>query len=94
MITATLISDAVNRGARGDQRLYKLSEPVPHGWENDRLTEFVVVSAVVPMFGAPETFIFASDAEGNVTDWHEMDGSFVGELNHDAAIAGAGWDLS
>lgn len=86
-ITATLVRRIEHW--TGDARLYKLSEPVPC-WD-DKTTEYVVVSATTAPFGGPETYVFAADAEGKVTDWSEMSGSFRGGLNHGEAIRNSGW---
>lgn len=92
-ITATMVDP--NPGGdgvfRGDARLYRLSEPVPCGWDNEGSTDHVIVSAVVAPYSGPETYIFPASADGKVMDWIEMDGSFQGGLDHAAAIAGAGW---
>jgi len=71
-------------GWAGDARLYRLSEPLEGH-------EYVVVSATDVVFSGPETYIFASDADGEVTNWGELDGSFRGAKDHEAALAGAGY---
>ena len=68
-------------------RHYQLSEPLEG-------TEFVVVSASVVPFGAPETYIFPADAAGEVTDWGELDGSYRGGLDHEKALRNAGYDVA
>ena len=89
-ITAAFIKEIQSKGI---QKLYKLSEPVKDGDGND--TEHVIVSAVSAAFdtGQPETYIFPSDKDGNVTDWGEMEGSYRGGTDHDKAITDAGWSL-
>lgn len=76
---------------QGEARLYKLSRPVPAGWDWDEdeteTTRYVVVSANI-VLGKPETYIFASDENGEITDWCEMPGSFKGGLDHQEAIDG------
>lgn len=68
------------------KQLYRLDPPLDGH-------EYVVVSAATVM-GEPETYIFPSDADGNVTSWGELDGSFKGALDHQAALRGAGYDLA
>ena len=56
-------------------------------------TEYVRVSAASVMFSGPETYIFASDADGEVTDWAELDGSYRGGLDHEEALRVAGYKV-
>ena len=56
-----------------------------------RWYDYVVVTATYTLFGCPETYIFGSDRNGYVLGWGELDGSFQGELNHDLALARAGY---
>ena len=93
METATFIRD-INPGARQTQRLYKVYPPTYYDEGIDgirRETQHVVVSAVDAMFSGPETYIFPADEDGKVLDWCELDGSFRGALNHDAALINAGY---
>lgn len=53
--------------------------------------EFVRSSAADTIDHGPETYLFPCDNEGNVTDWGELEGSFVGDMNHESAIRGAGY---
>jgi hypothetical protein len=73
-------------GWMGDARLFRLSG-------NGPLPEFVVVSATVVMYTGPETYIFASDADGRVEDFMELDGSYRGGLSHAKALKGAGYGI-
>lgn len=92
-ITATKLRNLPN--SRSDAALYRLSEPVPYGWNKDAgTTKYVVVSAVVAPYSGPETFIFPADKDGKILLWAEMDGSFRGALDHEAAIRNAGWTLA
>ena len=98
MTTATKIGP-VNPSANGNQVLWKLSEPVgyDHDWKTNEpagVTGYVITSAVVAMFTGPETYIFPADADGNVIDWGEMEGSLRGTLSHEAAILSAGWEIA
>ena len=40
-----------------------------------------------------ETFIFESDADGNVSSWSELDGSFKGAQDHEQALRKAGYEV-
>lgn len=79
--------------ARGNQRLYRCDPPFrAEGWGDAPAShEYVVVSAAVVPFSGPETYIFPADAEGNVTDYLELDGSYRGALDHERALANAGY---
>jgi len=71
----------------GDARLYKLTPPLDGA-------EYVVVSAVVPFFSGPETYIFPSNKKGEVESWmEEMEGSFRGALDHVEALGNAGYEV-
>lgn len=70
----------------GEAKLYKLSEPL-EGYS------FVVVSSVVVMFSGPETYVFPSNKNGEVTDWRELKGSYKGDLNHEKALKNAGYKV-
>lgn len=94
MKTATFIKQM--EGFRGDARFYKLSEPASVGWDAEKTTDYVIVSAVVVAGffdgdGGPETYIFPADGEGRITSWSEMEGSFQGGLDHTRALAGLGY---
>jgi hypothetical protein len=55
--------------------------------------EFVVASATVAMYSGPETYIFPADAEGRVTGWGELEGSYRGGMDHDEALVNAGYEV-
>ena len=97
MKTATLIR-VVRDTARGEQRLYRLSEPLIYkAWDEDEEDieyEHVVVSAADVMFSGPETYIFGSDNQGKILDWGELDGSFRGQLDHAEALWRAGYRVA
>ncbi len=93
MKTATFIRAIV--GCQGDQRLYRLSDPLRKSFfdESDSeigAQEFVIVSAAT-VLGEPETYIFAASEDGAVTNWGELPGSFKGALDHEEALRGAGY---
>jgi hypothetical protein len=86
--SATLIRTLTTM--RGDARLYRVDPPMP---TEDGHADYVIVSAVVVPFSGPETYIFpaASADSTSPTDWGELDGSFQGALNHEAALTNAGY---
>ena len=86
-------------GLMGDAALYLLNPPLKGWeWEDDEDSkaesyEYVVVSAAVAPFSGPETYLFPSNAEGEVTDWGELPGSHKGRLSHAAALKRAGYRI-
>jgi hypothetical protein len=74
-------------GWTGDAALYRLDEP-------HEGADHVIVSATVAMLSGPETYIFPASAEGEVTDWGELEGSFRGGLDHAEALRRAGYQLT
>jgi hypothetical protein len=78
-------------GSRGDAAVYELSEPIAD-FGGTKKSSHVVVSAVSVM-GEPETYIFPCDADGNITSWGELPGSFKGGLDHAEALRGAGYEV-
>lgn len=87
MKTATEIREKRRTsGAGADWRFYRLSEPLEGN-------EYVIVSANNVMYSGPETYIFAADSGGQVTDWLELDGSFKGDLDHVQALENAGYGV-
>ena len=83
---ATFIKQ-LKKGFRGDARLYKLNPP----FENN--IKYVVVSATIPIYGGPETYIFEANREGKVRNWGELKGSFKGDLDHGRALRGMGYEV-
>lgn len=75
----------------GEGRIYRVDPPIllPQG----QATSYVWVSAVNAWFTGPETYIFASTAEGEVLDWDELDGSFRGDKDHVQALLNAGYQV-
>jgi hypothetical protein len=77
--------------SKGDARLYRMDPPF---LGND----YVVVSALpASSFGSrqsPETFIFASDANGLITDYVQLTGSFIGDMDHAKALKNAGYTIA
>lgn len=82
---------------RGDARLYKLDPPMQYQDDLDdeiMVIEYVVVSGAFAPFSGLETFIFPSDPKGNISDWGELPGSFQGFIDHEQALAGAGYQVA
>jgi len=97
MVTAKL-HRANLKGFNGVAHLYVLSEPVEYDWDNSldkntATTYFVVISANVVPGSGPETYIFAANSDGIITDFLELAGSYRGGLEHNQAIWNAGWEL-
>jgi hypothetical protein len=93
--TATFVRNLT--GYTGDAKLYKLDPPIEQrnrGDDVEATHEYVVVSATSVMFSGPETYIFPGTADGEVADWGELDGSFRGGLDHEAALVGAGYTVA
>lgn len=77
-------------------RLYSVSPPmVGYAWDDKDppLHDFVVVSAVNVVFFGPETYIFGSNAEGEMGCMMELPGSFKGALDHAQALENAGYAI-
>jgi hypothetical protein len=93
----------------GDARLYRLSEAIRFETGDytqyvivsavDLRTHFMDEGGRLPeLFAHPveplETFIFPADKDGCVLDWGELEGSYRGDLNHERALNGLGFELS
>lgn len=92
--TATYVGPGTS--GRADQRIYRLDPPIT--WvdmfdERSESSEYVVVSAVDASY-ATETYIFPSDEHGTITYWGELDGSFQGDVDHERALRGAGYEVA
>jgi hypothetical protein len=72
---------------QGIATLYRCDPPFREAqvWDEEEDTprncEYIVVSAVTVPWTGPETLIFESDSEGNVTNWSELKG-YRGTLDH------------
>jgi hypothetical protein len=88
---ATQIEINSKQDFRGDARLYRLSEPLMD-WDGNACG-YVLVSACDVPYSGPETYIFRANANGDITDWSELEGSFRGGLDHAQALADAGYDM-
>jgi hypothetical protein len=98
MGTATFIKQ---KNGTGEGKVYRLDPPIEikdydvelGGYKVIGTSEHVWVSATVAMFSGPETYIFPSDENGEVTDWGELEGSYRGGLDHEEALRGAGYTV-
>jgi hypothetical protein len=91
---AIFVRDIV--GWRGEAKLFRCEPPLEYedyGDEQKQQTEYVIVSAVNAMFTGPETYIFPANAEGEITDWSELDGSYRGGHGHAEALENAGYSV-
>lgn len=57
------------------------------------LPQYVVASATVVPYTGPETYVFASDENGVITEWNELTGSTRGDLDQDEALRRAGYEV-
>lgn len=55
--------------------------------------QHVVVSSVIAPYTGPETYIFPSNAAGDVISYSELDGSYRGGLDHKQALENAGYEV-
>ena len=89
MKTATLLKTQTSE-ADAEQRVYRLDPPHV---EDGEIHDIVVVSAVYALFSGPETYIFPGTADGEITDFVEMAGSYRGGLDHEEALRGMGYEV-
>lgn len=93
---AMFIED-ISHNFNGDVGLYKLDPPYKYKRDYDddgeRTVEYVAVSAVFAMFSGKETYIFPANEKGEITSWGELEGSYRGDLNHDRALRGLGYEV-
>lgn len=99
MKTATQVAGPLE-DFNGDARVFKLSEPHAYvSWDDSKAPEtydHVIVSAADAFDTGPETYIFGAkhvDGKWRVDNWGEMEGSFRGALDHEAALQNAGYKL-
>lgn len=90
--TATFIKQV---NGTGDGKVFRLDPPLAD-YDGANPTEYVWVSAVtLPGFvGGTETYIFASNENGEVTDWLELPGSMKDTLDHAEALRAAGYEVT
>jgi hypothetical protein len=87
IMKATFVRDVSAQGYTGTAHLYRCEAGGP-------LPEYVVVSATSVIYTGPETYVFAANADGDVTNWGELDGSSRGDLDIPGALRFAGYDPS
>ncbi len=78
MLTCTFVRELNSSKTAASQKLWKV--------EQDDAIDYRVTSAVV-VFCIAETMVFPSTADGEITDYTELEGSAQGDLDHEAAIA-------
>lgn len=89
MKTAKLVSKKeTETGMRAiaRQRHYKLSEPLDGH-------EYVIVSSAYTWDHGDETYIFGANENGEIVEWGELEGSYVGGLDHEIALRSAGYEV-
>lgn len=72
-----------------DSQLYRLYPPFK-SW--DKTHNYVVVSGAY-VYGQPETYIFASNKKGEISNWTELEGSIMGSINHKEALGNIGYRI-
>lgn len=88
--TATFVKDVSHKFA-GTAHLYRVE---PSGQSEGVEYDYVVSSGVHVTFEGAETYLFPADAEGNVLDWMELPGSFKGDIDPEAAVRNAGYEIN
>ncbi len=73
-------------GFAGEAGLYRLSTPLEGH-------KFVIVSAANVYGTGSETYIFGATEDGEIASWSELEGSQRGTLEHEVALAGAGYSI-
>lgn len=84
----------INNEPKRKQAVYKTDEPVTvtGDFGCTVTSQYFLVSAVVAFdHGGQETFIFASDEEGNPITWIELPGSRRGTMSHRQVLEEAGY---
>lgn len=93
---ATLVINKLD-GWNGDARLYKLSVPMKYQELYEQVEKdcgYVIVSAVIAPYSGPETYMFAAHESGEPINFLELPGSFKGHLDHELALANAGYSVA
>lgn len=90
--TATLVKVLPNNEGGGEQRLYRCDPPMRFAPTPPDLTsEYVVTSTLVHSTDGPETYVFRSDAAGEITNFVQGPASISGVLDHEAVLREAGY---
>lgn len=74
---------------RPDQALYKLNPPLEG---HTYVVVSSIISTVLHPIG-PETYIFASNKDGKITNFSELKGSIRGFCSHEKALKKAGYKI-
>jgi len=85
---ATFIKEV---GGMGQKELFQVDPPMTD-WDGNQYSH-VLVSGVYALMSGPETYIFPADADGHIQEWGELEGSFRGAIDIDAALEGAGYTV-
>lgn len=107
LLTGTARYIATLHGWTGDARAYHVQPPVTYAdfdgynYGSDeplpyKTTPFVIVSATDVWMSGPETYIFPAKRHGDeiaVIEYHELEGSFRGDLDHEQALNNAGYEV-
>lgn len=77
------------------KKLYRLSPPLTHeDWDGStQVYQYVIASGADAPFSGPETYLFPADANGEISNWGELEGSFRGDIDCDRAIENAGYQV-
>ena len=85
---------------RGDARAYEVNPPMEYhnlgSLDDVAYTQYVIVSAVWVEYTGPETYIFPACKKGDeivAINHLELDGSFRGDIDHEQALANAGYEV-
>ena len=82
----------------GQAHVYEMDPPMQYGdSDQNAFTFYVIVSAVVAPYTGPETYIFPAEKHGDVfktINYRELEGSFRGALDHEAALNNAGYEVT
>lgn len=89
------------QGFNGCARLYRLDPPMggllyQHEYVVVSATDMAHINSFVmnkALHQPPETFIFPATPEGEIENFSELDGSYRGGLDHEQALANAGYEL-
>lgn len=85
MVCYAVLLERLSGNPIARQLLWRLVPPDDDG------TEFVVTSTTTPYSPVGvETYIFAADVTGQITEWCERDGSMRGEDDYRVVLANAG----
>lgn len=96
--TATLVRRQ-RSGGGADQGLYLMDPPFESmdAWSEDpeetTRHRYVLASKAYVSWTGPETYLFAADRDGNVTDWAELSGSLRGDYTDEEVFDLSGYEV-